>query len=469
MFSFLSFTVLALASSALSSSLPTNAGRKACSSIASSIGRQFVQTSSDPAFNSSVGVPMNLNNDALIPACVIIPQNTSHVSTAMKAIYTQKSSYAVLSGGHSAMKGWDAVSGGVLIYFRDMKAATYSANADTITLQPGIRAGEAISALAPFGVAPPTARAADVGSGFFLGGGISFLSPALGWGADSYKELDVVLVDGTVVTATATNEYQDLFKALKGGANRFGIYPSSSVEAVMRATANFTKNVKDPKATIFVTLVNRVTSGNITAFPTVNLFYNGKSLPPNVFDDFLSIPATNKSIGPLSYTDIILNTFPVAPDHGATSIYGSSTLAGGDEDAFVDAVNHNLNFTRVFQNQLANTALTFTPIPDSQIRAGRARGGNAIDAPLSGGYTVVQISQTLLPGVVEEPVDIAEGKQQLLQQIKPVPGLPLFVNECDATQNVFATYGQYDFLKQTYKKYDPTRFNVQHSGGPIGL
>lgn len=167
-----------------------------------------------------------------------------------------------------------------------------------------------------------------------------------------------------------------------------------------------------------MTLVNDVTSGNITAIPILNLFYNGKSLPPKVFDEFLYIPAINTSIGPLSYADIILNTFPAGDDHGSTStsIYGSSTLAGGDEDAFVNVVNHNLNFTQVFKNQLANTALTFTPIPDSQITAGRARGGNAIDAPLSGGYAVVQISQTLLPGVVEESRDIAEAKQRLLQQ-----------------------------------------------------
>jgi hypothetical protein len=35
--------------------------------------------------------------------------------------------------------------------------------------------------------------------------------------------LDVVLVTGEMVTATASNEYSDLFRALKGGGNRFGI------------------------------------------------------------------------------------------------------------------------------------------------------------------------------------------------------------------------------------------------------
>ena len=37
------------------------------------------------------------------------------------------------------------------------------------------------------------------------------------------------------------------------------------------------------------------------------------------------------------------------------------------------------------------------------------------------------------------------------------PGTPLYINECDANQNVFATYGRYEEMKQTYAKYDPTR------------
>ncbi|EEB99799.1 hypothetical protein MPER_00427, partial [Moniliophthora perniciosa FA553] len=129
-----------------------------------------------------------------------------------------------------------------------------------------------------------------VGAGFLLGGGISFLSPSRGWGADNYRELDVVLVNGTVVTVNANNQYKDLFKALKGGGNRFGIvtryevdayhsgtqddkrwvggvitYPESSVEAVIKATARYTREVKDPNATIFSALVSSVSdSGNIT-------------------------------------------------------------------------------------------------------------------------------------------------------------------------------------------------------------
>jgi len=37
-------------------------------------------------------------------------------------------------------------------------------------------------------------------------------------------------------------------------------------------------------------------------------------------------------------------------------------------------------------------------------------------------------------------------------------GFPWYINECDATQNVFATYNRYKELKNTYAKYDPTRY-----------
>lgn len=44
--------------------------------------------------------------------------------------------------------------------------------------------------------------------------------------------MDVVLVNGQQVTATATNQYSDLFRALKGGGSRFGVVTRFEVEPV---------------------------------------------------------------------------------------------------------------------------------------------------------------------------------------------------------------------------------------------
>jgi hypothetical protein len=47
----------------------------------------------------------------------------------------------------------------------------------------------------------------------------------------------VVLTNGEFVTATATNKYSDLFKALKGGGSRFGIVTRFEVDAIHVGTA----------------------------------------------------------------------------------------------------------------------------------------------------------------------------------------------------------------------------------------
>ncbi|KAJ3546632.1 hypothetical protein NMY22_g1977 [Coprinellus aureogranulatus] len=67
------------------------------------------------------------------------------------------------------------------------------------------------------------------------------------------------------------------------------------------------------------------------------------------------------------------------------------------------------------------------------------------------------------------PKRVAEARKEVLSELSASEGLPLYMNECDAEQNVFETYGQYNFLKQVYEKYDPTGINVRFMKGPPGL
>lgn len=53
-------------------------------------------------------------------------------------------------------------------------------------------------------------------------GGISFLSPQRGFACDNVLNMQVVLSDGTSASANS-QENTDLFEALKGGSNNFGI------------------------------------------------------------------------------------------------------------------------------------------------------------------------------------------------------------------------------------------------------
>jgi FAD/FMN-containing dehydrogenase len=58
--------------------------------------------------------------------------------------------------------------------------------------------------------------------GLTTGGGISFFSPRYGWTCDTATNFEVVLADGSIINANNTSN-QDLFTALRGGNNNFGI------------------------------------------------------------------------------------------------------------------------------------------------------------------------------------------------------------------------------------------------------
>jgi FAD/FMN-containing dehydrogenase len=59
--------------------------------------------------------------------------------------------------------------------------------------------------------------------GFTLLGGYGDYSRMYGSGATNLLEAEVVLADGSVVKASACNEYSDLFRALRGGGGSFGL------------------------------------------------------------------------------------------------------------------------------------------------------------------------------------------------------------------------------------------------------
>ncbi|KAJ7075111.1 FAD-binding domain-containing protein [Mycena belliarum] len=446
--------------------------------------------SSGAMYEAAATNAWNLQNTEYKPTCIVFPRTAAHVQTAMVAIYTAESHYAVQAGSHSAMKGWNTVQDGVLIIFSNMKNVSYDAVKDSIVLEPGIHWEEAITALEPYGVAPVGGRVGGVGTGLFLGGGLSWLSPSQGYAADTFRELDVVLVTGELVTATATNEYSDLFRALKGGGNRFGIVTryevepvhtgtkdnksffggtiiyNSSAEALLKATARFVRDVDDPKAVLLASFINMFVEDELVPIYLVWPFYSGPELPTNIFGDFLSIPAVSSQLGPLSYFDVA-GTLGLGDDRGYVQHFGASALVG-DDDLFLDAFDHWNNFSVVYKDNFNTTTLAFTPVPDSQIQAGRAKGGNIISPP-RGGFAAVQIYETFRAGINDIPQNVQQAIDVLFEQIPPSPGLPLYLNECDSQQEVFQSYGEYELLKNTYSKYDPGRFNVRHTQGPLGL
>ena len=160
-------------------------------------------------------------------------------------------------------------------------------------------------------------------------------------------------------------------------------------------------------------LVNLIYVSNGTAIIPAHFiaaFYRGTSLPSSIFSSFLSIPATSQLLGPQSYTSMAA-AIGNGNTTGSGQLFGASAFNGPSEQ-YMNAFKQFKNFSisSIATGKVLGTVLAFTPILESQIEAGRQRGGNAIDPPL-GNYAAVQFFTEFVPGVTSVPPDIEIGRQ----------------------------------------------------------
>src|SRR5205085_11611968 len=97
---------------------------------------------------------------------------------------------------------------------------------NTVRAEGGVLLGDLDHATQVFGKAVPSGILSTTGiSGLSLGGGVGHLSRAYGLSIDSLLEVDVILANGTLVTANE-KENTDLFWAVQGGGGNFGVVTS---------------------------------------------------------------------------------------------------------------------------------------------------------------------------------------------------------------------------------------------------
>ena len=132
---------------------------------------------------------------------------------------------SIRGGGHNA-GGLGICDDGLVIDLSNIKYVHVDTKSKTIRVGGGTTWGDVDHAAHPFGLAVPTGIISTTGvGGLALGGGVGYLSRKYGLTIDNILEVDMVLADGSFVTASA-KENSDLFWAIRGGGGNFGIITS---------------------------------------------------------------------------------------------------------------------------------------------------------------------------------------------------------------------------------------------------
>src|ERR687883_368380 len=149
------------------------------------------------------------------PAVIARCASTADVVAAVEAARERGLLVAVRGGGHS-FSGLSTCDDGIVIDLAGLKSIEVDPEARIARAGGGVLWGELDAATQAHGLHTPGGRVTTTGvGGFTTGGGYGWTSSKYGLTCDSLVAAEVVLADGSVVTASA-EQNPDLFWAIRG-------------------------------------------------------------------------------------------------------------------------------------------------------------------------------------------------------------------------------------------------------------
>ncbi|TEB23056.1 FAD-binding domain-containing protein [Coprinellus micaceus] len=360
---------LAVASALLHSSLGLARYNDVCSRIATSLSASSALHSPGNDSFTKLSSHWTSSSDES-PACVAEPRTTDDVAKILKIVAKTRTPFAVQGAGHATNRGFSSTEG-VHISTQGFTSVEYNDTKKTVTFGAGLTWDKVYEALEPHGVNVAGGRAPGVGvGGLILGGGYSWHTNQYGLTIDTVEAFELVKPNGEAVEVTHESD-PELFFALKGGGNNFGVvtkftmktFPQGKIwggmityghpdtfAAVTAATAKFSAEVTDPKAS----LLSTVTFYQGMPLINIQLFYDGPEPPAGIFDDFLKTESAASTVATQTFSSMI-NNVPAGALHGVRGAFLGFAAPAYSLD-FLNAVNE-----QAFTNgaEFTNSSLVF--------------------------------------------------------------------------------------------------------------
>ncbi|CAM4222126.1 FAD-binding oxidoreductase [Nocardiopsis rhodophaea] len=163
------------------------------------------------------------------PSVVVGATGADDVRAAVEYAVERDLPVGVQASGHGAPF---TVEGGVLITTGRMDGVCVDAEARTARLEAGVPWRRVVAEAARHGLAPLNGSGPNVGAvSYTLGGGLGLLARRYGYAADHVRAIDVVTADARLRHVTAASD-ADLFWALRGGRDNFGVVTGLEVDLV---------------------------------------------------------------------------------------------------------------------------------------------------------------------------------------------------------------------------------------------
>ncbi|KAF4341930.1 6-hydroxy-D-nicotine oxidase [Fusarium beomiforme] len=436
-------------------------------------------------YNATLSSYWSKQESALHPACILQPTSAHDISAALKIVSKYKDcKFSVKSHGHAPAAGFANSDGGVTIDMTTLSSVSLNKKSTTVSIGAGAKWLDVYQHIDKSGVQVSGGRNGNVGvGGLLLGGGISHFTTKFGWACDRVINYEIVLANGSLINANK-HENSDLFLALKGGGNNFGVvtrfdletfsqgdistttisYDISERDGVFKAfTDLLDSSTYDPAASLVTSLV--YSSAAKAWSLSASAVYTTPIEKPKIFQGLSSVPHTN-----LVNNITTLAEFADEKDTPPLNwLFATATFRPSAEN--MNSMFETLNNTIYSFNPEDGVtwAIAFEPLVAAMLKSSKKTDVLGLESAHDG--FIVLISALWPNSAVNSNVEAKARKvltvweeaaraKGLLQEFQ-------YLNYAAPYQKPFESYDadKLAFLKSVSKKYDPTQIFQKRVGG----